>query len=232
MGLSYFLYDGYFVYVLIPLIVSVLAQLWVKSSFGTYSKVSNSRGFTAAEIARRILDKNGLTNVSIEHVSGDLTDHYDPRSNTVRLSDSVYSSTSVAAIGVAAHECGHAVQHANGYFPIKIREALVPVANLGSYLAFPLVLLGIIFAHFTLLIDIGIWLYVAVVLFSLVTLPVEFNASRRAINTIRSGAILSGDELVGAKKTLTAAAMTYVASTFTAIMTLLRLLAISGRRRD
>ena len=229
---SPFLYDGYFVYVLIPLIISLIAQAKVTSTFRKYSQVASVRGVTAAEVARKILDSNGQRNVAVERVSGNLTDHYDPRTNTVRLSESVYDSASVSAIGVAAHECGHAAQHAQNYLPIKIRSALVPVANLGSHLALPLVIIGLLFSASSILVDIGIWLYVGVVAFSVVTLPVEFNASRRAIKVIESSYILADGEIEGAKKVLGAAAMTYVASTFAAVMSLLRLLSIAGRRRD
>ena len=163
--------------------------------------------------------------------SGSLTDHYDPKSNVVRLSESVYNSTSVAAIGVAAHEVGHAIQHANGYVPIKIRNAIIPVTNVGSALAFPLAIMGIIFS-FEPLITIGIWLFVAVVFFQLITLPVEFNASRRALRTLKNDCFLVGEEYNGAKKVLTAAALTYVGALLVALGNFLRLLALSGRNRD
>ena len=187
---------------------------------------------TGYDAARRILDMNGLQNVAIEHIAGNLTDHYDPRSNTVRLSDSVYGSSSVAAIGVAAHEVGHAVQHAVGYTPIKVRNAIVPVVNLCSQLAMPLFILGLIFSSsLFMLTDVGIILFSAAVLFHIVTLPVEINASRRALSTLESSYMLEGEEIGGAKKVLSAAAMTYVASAAMALLQLLRLIAIRDRRR-
>ncbi len=226
------LYYGSYIYVLIPMIISIIASARVNSTFNRYSKVRSARGMTAAEVTRRILDNAGLGEVRIERVHGNLTDHYDPRGNVIRLSDSVHDSDSVAAIGVAAHEAGHAMQYAKKYVPIKLRSWLVPIANIGSQLALPIVLLGIFISSFTFLVDVGIWLYVGVVAFSLVTLPVEFNASSRAIRVLEDYGILSEDENNSAKKVLSAAAMTYVASTLAAIGTLLRLLAISGRRDD
>lgn len=218
----------FFIFVIPALIVALIAQLNVKSTYAKYSKIGNSAGLTGAEAARRILDANGLYNVQIEHISGQLTDHFDPRTNIVRLSDSVYASQSVAAIGVAAHEVGHAIQYQQEYFPMRIRSAIIPVTNIGSTLAFPLVILGLIFAYPPLA-TIGIFLYLAVVLFQLVTLPVEFNASARALRTITDNGWLFGEEQKGAKKVLTAAALTYVAALFTAIMNLLRLMAIARR---
>lgn len=228
------MFNGYYssyIYVLIPLIISIWASSRVNSTFTRYSKVFSARGLTAAQVTRMILDNAGLRHVGIERVSGNLTDHFDPRGNVIRLSDTVYDSTSVAAIGVAAHEAGHAQQYRDNYLPIKIRSALVPVANLGSQLAMPLLLIGL-FMSFAGLVDIAIWLYVAVVAFSIVTLPVEFNASSRAIRTLEGYGILSDEENKAAKKVLSAAAMTYVAATLAAIGTLLRLLSLSGRRRD
>lgn len=228
------MFDGYYssyIYVLIPLILSIWASSKVNSTFNRYSKVFSARGLTAAQVTRMILDNAGLRHVGIERVSGNLTDHYDPRSNVIRLSDTVYDSTSVAAIGVAAHEAGHAQQYRDSYLPIKIRAFLVPIANLGSQLAIPLLFLGL-FLSFAGLVDFAIWLYVAVVAFSVITLPVEFNASSRAIKTLEGYGILSAEENKAAKKVLSAAAMTYVASTLAAIGSLLRLLALSGRRRD
>ena len=228
------MFDGYYssyIYVLIPLIISLWASSRVNSTFTRYSKVFSARGLTAAQVTRMILDNAGLRHVGIERVSGNLTDHFDPRSNVIRLSDTVYDSTSVAAIGVAAHEAGHAQQYRDNYLPIKIRSALVPVANLGSQLAMPLLLIGLLMS-FAGLVDIAIWLYVAVVAFSVITLPVEFNASSRAIRTLEGYGILSDEENKAAKKVLSAAAMTYVAATLAAIGTLLRLLSLSGRRRD
>lgn len=217
--------------ILIPAIIfSLVAQLMVKSTFSKYSKERNSRGLTGADAAREILDRNGLTNVRLERISGSLTDHYDPRANVIRLSDDVYGSATVAAVGVAAHEAGHAVQYATGYAPIKVRNAIIPVTRFGSSLSTPLVILGLAFS-WDVLITVGILLFCAVVLFQAVTLPVEFDASGRAIRSLRSSHFLEDDELRDAKKVLTAAAMTYVAAMITALLSLVRLLLISGRRR-
>lgn len=217
--------------ILIPAIIfSIVAQIMVKSAFSEYSKVRNSRGLTGADAAREILDRNGLTNVRIEHISGSLTDHYDPRANVIRLSDDVYGSATVAAVGVAAHEAGHAVQYAEGYYPIKIRNAIIPVTRFGSSLSTPLVILGLALS-WDFLITAGILLFCAVVLFQAITLPVEFNASGRALKTLRSSHFLEDDEMKGARSVLTAAAMTYVAAMLSALLSLVRLLVISGRRR-
>lgn len=217
--------------ILIPAIIfSIIAQIMVKSAFSKYSKVRNSRGLTGADAAREILDRNGLTNVRIEHISGSLTDHYDPRVNVIRLSDDVYGSATVAAVGVAAHEAGHAVQYAEGYYPIKIRNAIIPVTRFGSSLSTPLVILGLVLS-WDFLITAGILLFCAVVLFQAITLPVEFNASGRALKTLRSSHFLEDDEMKGARSVLTAAAMTYVAAMLSALLSLVRLLVISGRRR-
>ncbi len=217
--------------ILIPAIIfSIIAQIMVKSAFSKYSKVRNSRGLTGADAAREILDRNGLTNVRIEHISGSLTDHYDPKANVIRLSDDVYGSATVAAVGVAAHEAGHAVQYAEGYYPIKIRNAIIPVTRFGSSLSTPLVILGLALSS-DFLITAGILLFCAVVLFQAITLPVEFNASGRALKTLRSSHFLEDDEMKGARSVLTAAAMTYVAAMLSALLSLVRLLVISGRRR-
>lgn len=217
--------------ILIPAIIfSIVAQIMVKSAFSKYSKVRNSRGLTGADAAREILDRNGLTNVRIEHISGSLTDHYDPKANVIRLSDDVYGSATVAAVGVAAHEAGHAVQYAEGYYPIKIRNAIIPVTRFGSSLSTPLVILGLVLS-WDFLITAGILLFCAVVLFQAITLPVEFNASGRALKTLRSSHFLEDDEMKGARSVLTAAAMTYVAAMLSALLSLVRLLVISGRRR-
>ena len=217
--------------ILIPAIIfSIIAQIMVKSAFSEYSKVRNSRGLTGADAAREILDRNGLTNVRIEHISGSLTDHYDPKANVIRLSDDVYGSATVAAVGVAAHEAGHAVQYAEGYYPIKIRNAIIPVTRFGSSLSTPLVILGLALS-WDFLITAGILLFCAVVLFQAITLPVEFNASGRALKTLRSSHFLEDDEMKGARSVLTAAAMTYVAAMLSALLSLVRLLVISGRRR-
>ena len=223
----------YLVFIVPCVILSLFCQFKVQSNFSKYSQIPNSRHMTGAQAAEYVLRHNGVTGVVIEHVSGSLTDHFDPRSNVIRLSDSVYSSMSVAAIGVAAHEAGHAVQHANGYIPNKIRSAILPIANIGSKLSWILIIIGLIFyARIgTILLYIGIILFSASVLFTVATLPVEFDASRRALRCFRESNLLVGEEYNGAKKVLQAAAMTYVASAITAVMQLLRLIFIAGRRR-
>ena len=222
----------YIIFVLPALLIAMWAQYNVNSTFNKFKNLSNRHGYTAHEVARKILDMNGLTYVKIERVAGHLSDHFDPRTNIVRLSDSTYSSTSVAAIGVAAHEVGHAVQHATAYAPIKIRNSIVPVVQISSYAAFPLAIIGIIMAN-DFMITAGIALFTLTVLFQLITLPVEFNASRRAIKTLDTAYILDSNELTGAKKVLKAAALTYVASAAVAIGNLLRLLILAGgRNRD
>lgn len=220
---------AYFLCIL-AFIFALICSLTVKTTFNKYNRIGCRRGITAAEVARMILDRNGLYYVQVERISGNLTDNYNPRTNIVSLSDSVYNSTSLAAIGVAAHECGHAVQHAQDYVPIKIRTAVFPLAQLGSSMYFIVFILGLIFS-FEPLVNAGIILFLFVVLFQLVTLPVEFNASRRALSTIRSEGILEQDEMYGARRTLTAAAMTYVASLAVSFTQLLRLLAIRNNRR-
>lgn len=218
--------------VLIPaLLFGLYAQIKVSSTFSKYSKINNTRGWTAAEVARKILDDNGLYNVSIAHVAGNLTDNYNPKTNTVSLSDSVYSSTSVAALGVAAHECGHAVQHAEQYTPIKIRSALVPVTNFGSTFGFIILAVGLLFGSYSIAM-IGVLLYSLMAVFQAVTLPVEFNASSRALKTLERDMILDDDELKMSKKVLSAAAMTYVAALVSSLATILRLLLIVNRRNN
>lgn len=209
-------------------IFSIFTSVNVKSTFRKYNRMPSSRGVSAATIARQILDSNGLYNVQVTRVSGELTDHYDPRTNTVALSASVYDSISVGAIGVAAHEVGHAIQYAKNYTPIKIRMAILPVAQFGSSAWILFFILGIVF-NISLLRGVGIGLFAAIVLFQLITLPVELNASRRALATIKDQGILFAEEYKGAKKTLTAAAMTYVASLAVALLQLLRLIASSRR---
>ncbi|MDO5310988.1 MAG: zinc metallopeptidase [Clostridia bacterium] len=231
--LPFFYYDPTWILLLPAIILSIWASARVNSTFRKYSQVYNRFGLTGADAARRILDMNGLYNVRIERVSGDLTDHYDPRANVVRLSDATYSSQSVGAIGVAAHEVGHAVQHATGYAPIKIRNSIVPVVNVCSMLSMPIILLGVILSYNQTMVDIGIILFSATVLFQLITLPVEFNASSRALNTLEAQNMLASDELQGARKVLRAAAMTYVAAALSSFMSLLRLILIfGGRNRD
>ena len=209
-------------------IFSIFTSINVKGTFRKYNKMPSSRGMSAADIARQILDSNGLYNVQVTRVSGELTDHYDPRTNTVALSAPVYDSVSVGAIGVAAHEVGHAIQYAENYTPIRIRMAILPVAQFGSSAWILFFILGIVF-NMPILRGIGIGLFAAIVLFQLITLPVEFNASHRALATIKNQGILIGAEYTGAKKTLTAAAMTYVASLAVALLQLLRLIASSRR---
>ncbi len=221
----------YIIYVMPALLFAMYAQFMVNSRFSKYSKVYSQRGMTGAEAARLILDNNGLQNVQIRHISGHLSDHYDPRTRTVNLSDSVYSSTSIASIGVAAHEVGHAIQHATNYAPMSIRSAIVPITNIGSSLSMPLFIIGLLF-NFDFLAVAGIILFSLVAIFQLVTLPVEFNASNRALRTLESYNMLSDDELGNTKKVLGAAAMTYVAALLTSLAQLLRLLAIFGRNRD
>ncbi len=228
--------DSYYIVLVIPaIIISLYAQLKVTSTFSKYSKITNKLGVTGADVARRILDMNGLTNVIIEHVSGNLSDHYDPKKRILRLSDSVFSSHSVAALGVAAHECGHAIQHARGYAPLKIRHAVFPVVQFSSGAAVPVILMGFLF-NTPYLIDLGIILFSAVVFFQLVTLPVEFNASSRALKILKESNFLTyGDdtnEISAARKVLSAAALTYVASALVSIMQLLRFILIANNRRD
>lgn len=213
------------------LIFSLIAQLMVKGAFSKYSGVRNSRGYTGADAARAILDRNGLSYIRIEHINGELTDHYDPGANVIRLSDSVYNNDSVAAVGVAAHEAGHAVQYAEGYGPIKVRSAIIPITQFGSNLSTPLVILGIIFSS-NVLITAGILLFCTVVLFQAITLPVEFNASGRALKVLREEHFLDDDEMKGAKSVLTAAALTYVAAMFSALASLARLLLIRNRNNS
>ena len=231
-------FDWTYLAIILPcLLISLIASARVNSTFKRYSKQLSSRRITGAQAAQRVLSANGVSNVRIEQVSGNLTDHFDPKTNVIRLSTDVYGSTSTAAIGVACHEAGHAVQYAQHYAPIKLRAAIIPITNIGSKLAMPLILLGVLISslgnYSTILIDIGILCFSLSLVFQLVTLPVEFNASRRAMRAIKDGDILTGDEIAGARKTLTAAAMTYVAATFVAFAQLLRLILLfGGRRRD
>ena len=224
-------FDPTYVLVIIAFLLTLFASMGVKSTFSKYNDVRSSRGITAASAARQILDANGLQNIRIEHVSGDLTDHYSPNENVIRLSDSTYNSTSVAAIGVAAHECGHAVQHQVGYVPIKIRNGIVPIVNVCNMLSMPIFIIGLILGLGRLAM-VGAILFGAVLVFQLVTLPTEINASRRAMKTLESMYLLEGDELTGARKTLTAAAMTYVAAVASTALQFLRLVLLANRRRD
>lgn len=227
----------YLILVLPAMIFAMIASAGVNSTFAKYSKQFSSRGVTGAQAARLVLDQNGLQNIPIEQISGKLTDHYDPRANVIRLSSEVYNGTSTASIGVACHEVGHAIQHATGYTPIKIRSAIVPITNIGSKLAVPLIIIGIacstLSEFFVWLAYIGIIAFSLTVIFQLVTLPTEFNASSRALETIRANNILTQEELKGSKKVLSAAAMTYVAALAVAVGQLLRLIIIvsGGRSR-
>lgn len=233
-GIGRYLGENYLLIYLLCIAAFIFASICsvkVKTTFAKYDKLNSRTHLQAWQVARQILDNNGLYDVTVVHISGHLTDNYNPRDKVLSLSDSVYSGSSLAAIGVAAHECGHAIQHSQDYVPIKIRSLLVPVANLGSRLYFYVFIIGIIFT-LDFLVDAGIILFAFVVLFQLVTLPVEFNASRRAMKTLQSELILERDELPGARKTLTAAAMTYVASLTVSFTQLLRLIALANRNRD
>ena len=232
MGLYYFDYS-YFLFMLPALLITMYAQFQVNSTFQKYSRVNTYRNMTGADAAMRVMQYGGAQGVQIRHIGGNLTDNFNPSTGIISLSDPVYAATSISAVGVAAHEAGHAVQHAQGYFRNKIRAALVPVTRLGSNLAMPLILIGLILpVQYDFVVNIGIGLYSLCVLFQLVTLPVEFNASARALQALDATGILYPEELEGAKKVLRAAAMTYVAATFTALMSLLRLLLIFGNRRN
>jgi Zn-dependent membrane protease YugP len=222
--------SSYLIFVLPALVFSLIAQAMVQGRFKKYSRQLTARNVTGAQAAQEMLRRAGVYDVKVERVSGSLTDHFDPRSNTIRLSEAVYSSASVAAVGIAAHETGHSLQYQGGYVPMKIRAAVIPATNLGSRLAMPLVLIGL-FTEMAGLINIGILLFCAVVFFQLITLPVEFNASARAIRLLDDAGLLYEDELPGAKKVLAAAAMTYVAALAVALAQLLRLLSLTSRRR-
>jgi len=235
----YYGFDWTYIAIVLPcFLLALLANSSVNSTFKRYSKQISSRHITGYDAAQRVLRANGITSVRIERVSGNLTDHYDPKANVIRLSDAVYDSASTAAIGVACHEAGHAAQYAHNYFPIKVRAAIIPITNFGSKIAMPLILLGILFSSFGnlsySLVYIGIACFSLSLIFQLITLPVEFNASRRALQAIENAQILTTQEQRGAKKTLTAAAMTYVAAVAVSAAQLLRLIILFGgrRRRD
>lgn len=233
--MGYYGFDVTYILVIIGAILSMAASAHVNSTFRKYAQVRSGSGITGAQAAEEILGRNGITDVAVQHIPGNLTDHYNPAKKTVNLSDSVYASGSVAAIGVAAHECGHVMQHATGYVPLSLRAALVPVANFGSKLGIPVCILGMFLGSMgQTFITIGIWMFSFGVLFQIVTLPVEFDASRRALAQLENDGILSGEELVGTRKVLSAAALTYVASAAASIMQLLRLILLFGgsRRRD
>ncbi|MBE6735194.1 MAG: zinc metallopeptidase [Ruminococcaceae bacterium] len=241
-------YFSYLMWMLPALIISLIAQGLVNSAYNKNSKIQNMRGMTGAEAARQVLLANNVSGVNIVPVQGKLTDHFDPRNNTIYLSEGVYNATTIAAVGIAAHEAGHAVQHAEGYLPNKIRGALVPVTNFGSRIGWILILIGFAMSGFYayygtvntesltyqlggIILVLGIILYSSSLVFTLVTLPVEFNASNRALKVIRDSQLLTGDQYRGAKQTLTAAALTYVAAAVTALLQLLRVIAIAKRRR-
>ena len=230
----YFYWDPTYILVIIGAIICMAASGMVKSTFNKYSKYRSMSGMTGAQAAQRILDAAGIRDVQIRHISGSLTDNYNPMQKTLNLSDGVYNSTSVAAIGVAAHECGHAVQHAKGYAPLSIRSAFVPIANIGSALAWPVILIGALMNSRSsmFIIDIGIFMFSFAVIFQLLTLPVEFNASRRALVQLEQLGILGTQEVGYTRKVLTAAALTYVAGAASAILQLLRIILLFGGRRD
>ncbi len=230
--MGFFYMDRYYLILVVPaLIISMIAQIQVKSTFNKYSKIGNSKHMTGAEVARYLLQVNGIQDVEVTQVGGQLTDHYDPRKKVLRLSESTYGSTSVAAIGVAAHETGHAIQHKVKYGPLVLRSTLVPVAGFGSSAGPYIAILGL-FLGWPIIINIGLLLFFAAILFYLITLPVEFNASKRAISVLGSTGILLSEELHSAKKVLNAAAMTYVASALVAIASFLRLLLLANQRRN
>ena len=230
MPYYYTFFDPTYILVIVGVLISMAASANVNGSFRKYSRVFSQRGIRAEQAAEMILRNAGIHDVSIQRINGNLTDHYDPRSKILRLSDSVYGSSSVSAIGVAAHECGHAIQHANGYVPLIIRGAIVPVVNFASRLSMPLILIGLILG-FTQLAHIGVILFAAVLVFQLITLPVEFNASRRALRILDSSNILYGDENKGARRVLRAAALTYVASALATALQLFRLILLTNNRR-
>ncbi len=225
-----FMFDWTFILLLPALGFAMWAQSKVRGTYRKYSQIRSRANITGAQVARRILDSQGLSGVKVEATKGELTDHYDPRTRVVRLSKGVYGSTSLAALGVAAHETGHALQHKFGYAPLQLRSTLVPVARFGTWLAFPLFFIGFIFTSIHWLMDVGILFFAAAVLFSLVTLPVEYNASARAMKILSSGGYLSPDETTGARKILDAAAWTYVAAATMAVLQLVRLLVLRGSR--
>lgn len=230
----YYYMDPTYILVLIGVVICMAASSKMNRTFQKYSRVRSHNGMTGREAAERILHSQGIYDVRVEHVSGNLTDHYDPRNKVLRLSDATWQSTSVAAIGVAAHECGHALQHARGYVPLSIRSTLAPVASFESGIAWPLIILGLIFNnHMSVtLLNLGILAFSLAVLFQIVTLPVEFNASRRALNLLGSTGMLYEPEVSDVRKVLTAAALTYVAGTASAILQLLRILILTGGRRN
>ncbi len=229
-GIYYSWWDPTYILVIIGAVICLIASARVNVTYKKYSKRRSMSGMTGAQAAERILHSAGIYDVQVRHVSGNLTDHYDPRNKTLNLSDSVYGSVSVAAVGVAAHECGHAIQHQQNYAPLTVRGAIVPVANIGSTISWPLIILGLIFAQASFLVTLGIIFFSFAVIFQLVTLPVEFNASARAVTILGDTGILGQDELRDTRKVLRAAALTYVASAAAAILQLLRLVVLFGGR--
>lgn len=227
-GMYYYM-DPTYMLVIIGAVICMLASANVTATFNKYSRFNSKKGVTGAQVAEMILRNAGINDVQIEHIGGHLTDHYDPRAGVVRLSDNVYGAATIAAVGVAAHECGHVIQHHVGYAPIQIRSAIVPVVNIGSKLSWPIIVLGLIFGH-TKLIYVGIILFALTLLFQIVTLPVEFNASGRALRILEDSGMLYQDEIKGARRVLTAAAMTYVTAVVSTLLQLLRLILIFGRR--
>ena len=231
MGLYYWGFDWTYLLILAAFLISLVVQMNMNGTFQKYSRVRSMSGMTGAEAAERILRSAGIFDVQVVHIQGNLNDHYDPRTKVIKLSDPIYGSSSLAAVGVAAHDCGHAMQHATEYTPLSVRSALVPVANLGSQLSWPLFLIGLIFSVRPLL-TAGIFLFCGALLFQLITLPVEFNASRRALRTLEQTGIMGQQEISGTRKVLGAAAMTYVAAVVASLLQLLRLILLSRRRND
>lgn len=227
----FWLWDPTYILVILGVVICAIASANVKGTFNKFSKYKNSRGMTAQDVATMILHNAGIYDVRIERIRGNLTDHYSPKEKVLRLSDSVYNSTSIGAIGVAAHECGHAIQHQVGYYPLKLRALSVPIANIGSIFYWPLILIGLLLGY-TGLAQTGVLLFSFVVAFQLITLPVEFNASKRALAILSETGVLMGDELTGAKRVLNSAALTYVAALFSSILQLLRLLLLTQRRNN
>ena len=228
---GYYYYDATYLLVILGAILSVIASARVNGTFSRYSRVRSMSGMTGAQAARRILDRNGLYDVKVEQIRGNLTDHYDPRTKVLRLSDATYGASSVAAVGVAAHECGHAVQDSEAYEPLRIRSKMAPAANFGSRFGLPIFIAGLIFGANEVLMQIGIWVFLLAVLFQLITLPVEFDASKRALAMLTDYGILGDGEVEGSRKVLKAAAMTYVAAAAASVLNLLRLILIA-RSRD
>ncbi len=233
-GMFRMIYDPTYILIILGVVITIFAQIKLKSTFSKYSAVASIRGYTGKQAAEAILKNQGLNDVSVRHVSGNLSDHYDPRTKTVNLSDATYNQTSIAAVGVAAHECGHALQHDKNYVPLKLRTAFVPIAKLGSMAAIPLIIIGMFFTGHTsqLIIEIGIIAFLASVIFQIITLPVEFNASKRAVKLLLSTGILVDSETPATKSVLGAAALTYVAAVAASLLQLFRLLLITRNRRN